>query len=399
MHGLRLTWRHFLEARESRKPVGVADESYFDQKTGIVTLQYPKQQLPVPEKARYQLHNEIDDCIVCDKCAKVCPVDCIDIEPIKSPEVFGTTSDGTAKRLYAAKFDIDMAKCCFCGLCTTVCPTECLTMTKEFDFSVFDVDQHTFEYANLSITEIAQKRKEWDEHQAKKAMAKPASAATTQAKPGVARPNVAQPGVARPVAKPATDPQEMARQLMEKKKQAKEGEQSEAIPSGGVKPVFRPKIKPKTTIVAVNNDAEMETEQAKPAKPVFRPKIKPNISKTESVEEESASAKSSENKPAKLVFRPKIKPTKAEEASPNKEEGLPAEKNQAKPIYRPKIKPLMKKASDTTSDNDKAEQEPLPKPVIKPKVVIRKPDQEDKTEKEKQQEENLRPGDGGPERE
>ena len=59
----------------------------------------------------------------------------------------------------------------------------------------------------------------------------------------------------------------------------------------------------------------------------------------------------------------------------------------------------MKKASDTTSDNDKAEQEPLPKPVIKPKVVIRKPDQEDKTEKEKQQEENLRPGDGGPERE
>ena len=91
---------------------------------------------PIPDVGRYRLHNEIDDCIVCDKCAKICPVDCIDIEPIKATEEIGKTSDGTPKRIYAAKFDIDMGKCCFCGLCTTVCPTECLTMTKVYDFSV-----------------------------------------------------------------------------------------------------------------------------------------------------------------------------------------------------------------------------------------------------------------------
>ena len=106
--------------------------------TGYIIIQN-REQIPIPDHGRYQLHNEIDDCIVCDKCAKICPVDCIDIEPVRSPEVFGQTSDGTPLRIHAAKFDIDMAKCCFCGLCTVVCPTECLTMTKEFDFSTTDI--------------------------------------------------------------------------------------------------------------------------------------------------------------------------------------------------------------------------------------------------------------------
>ena len=35
------------------------------------------EKISVPEIGRYQLDCEIDDCIVCDKCAKVCPVDCI----------------------------------------------------------------------------------------------------------------------------------------------------------------------------------------------------------------------------------------------------------------------------------------------------------------------------------
>ena len=126
--GLKLTLRYLFQAVRSRKPIGISEPDYFEVDTGIMTLQYPHESLPVPETGRYRLHNEIDDCIVCDKCAKICPVDCIEIEPIKDTETFGTTSDGTPKRIHAAKFDIDMGKCCFCGLCTTVCPTECLTM-------------------------------------------------------------------------------------------------------------------------------------------------------------------------------------------------------------------------------------------------------------------------------
>src|SRR6478609_2458868 len=166
--GLKLTLNHIWSSRKSRKQVAITDPTYFANQTGIATVQFPHETIPVPDNGRYKLHNEIDDCIVCDKCVKICPVNCITIEPIKSPEEIGRTSDGTTKRIYAAKFDIDMGKCCFCGLCTTVCPTECLTMTKTYDFSVFDMQQHNFPFGNMTGEEIEQKKKALDEHQKNK---------------------------------------------------------------------------------------------------------------------------------------------------------------------------------------------------------------------------------------
>jgi NADH-quinone oxidoreductase subunit I len=163
--GLALTINHLFKSVKSQAPVAINDSTYFDQREGIATIQYPHQILPVPDTGRYRLHNEIDDCIVCDKCAKVCPVDCITIEPIKSTEEIGKTSDGTPKRIYAATFDIDMGKCCFCGLCTTVCPTECLTMTKVYDFSVFDIREHNYVFAEMTELEIAKKKSEYEAHQ------------------------------------------------------------------------------------------------------------------------------------------------------------------------------------------------------------------------------------------
>ena len=158
--GLFLTIKYLFEARKRRKKEWLADSNYFDKQNGVFTVQYPKEELPVPDHGRYKLHNEIDDCIVCDKCAKVCPVDCIDIEPIRAPEVFGKTSDGTPLRIHAAKFDIDMSKCCFCGLCTVVCPTECLTMTSDYDFSTTDILDHNFSFSKMTEKEIAEKKME-----------------------------------------------------------------------------------------------------------------------------------------------------------------------------------------------------------------------------------------------
>lgn len=155
--GLKLSLKHFKQASQKHLPTNVDNPDYFKQSTGVVTLQYPYEAIPVPDNGRYRLHNEMDDCIVCDKCAKVCPVDCIDIEPIKATEQVGTTSDGSPIRLYAAKFDIDMAKCCYCGLCTTVCPTECLTMTKSYDYSETDVSNMNYHFANLS-PQVAQEK-------------------------------------------------------------------------------------------------------------------------------------------------------------------------------------------------------------------------------------------------
>ncbi len=165
LKGMLLSIQYFFQVRKKRKKVGVAEENYFEKTGGTFTVQYPKENIPVPDHGRYQLHNEIDDCIVCDKCAKVCPVDCIDIEPVRSPEVFGKTSDGKPLRIYVAKFDIDMAKCFFCGLCTVVCPTECLTMTKEFDFSTTDILDHNFSFSKMTEKEIREKKKKFEDYQ------------------------------------------------------------------------------------------------------------------------------------------------------------------------------------------------------------------------------------------
>ena len=150
----------------------MGEDNYFNKAKGTFTVQYPKEKIPVPDHGRYKLHNEIDDCIVCDKCAKICPVDCIEIEPVRAKEAFGKTSDGTPLRIHAAKFDIDMSKCCFCGLCTVVCPTECLTMTDEYDYSTANILDHNFSFSQMTKKEIVAKKQEFEEFQTQKTVAK-----------------------------------------------------------------------------------------------------------------------------------------------------------------------------------------------------------------------------------
>lgn len=199
--GLRITLKHLLKSRKTQPVLAISEPHYFARREGIATIQYPYEMQPVPDNGRYRLHNEIDDCIVCDKCAKICPVNCIDIEPIKATEEIGKTSDGTPKRIYAATFDIDMGKCCFCGLCTTVCPTECLTMTKVFDFSVTDIREHNFAFGEMSDAEIADKRKKLEEHQKSKMAGLPAGT-----EPGEKKPITGAPATAKPVFKPKIKP-------------------------------------------------------------------------------------------------------------------------------------------------------------------------------------------------
>lgn len=69
--GLQLTGAHIFRARKSKKTLDISARGYFEGQTGITTIQFPHERIPVPDTGRYQLHNEIDDCIVCDKCVKV----------------------------------------------------------------------------------------------------------------------------------------------------------------------------------------------------------------------------------------------------------------------------------------------------------------------------------------
>lgn len=201
--GLKITFAHILRSGKKRHITAINDDLYFSHTEGISTVQYPHEMIAVPDNGRYRLHNEIDDCIVCDKCAKICPVDCIEIEPIRATGEIGKTSDGTSKRIYAAKFDIDMAKCCFCGLCTTVCPTECLTMTKVFDFSVTEIEEHTFAFAEMSDAEITEKKNIFEAYQKSKA-APIAPAAPPDEK--TQQPEAPKPTVPKPVFRPKIKP-------------------------------------------------------------------------------------------------------------------------------------------------------------------------------------------------
>ncbi len=181
--GLTLTLRHFFAATKKRSSINIKHNNYFEQQKGVVTVQYPHQKMPVPEVGRYQLDVEIDDCIVCDLCAKICPVDCIEIESIKSTGPIGQTSDGTTKRLYAAKFDIDMAKCLYCGLCTVVCPTECIIMTDQYDRTVTHITELNYHFSDMTPLQAEQKREELATQLAERQAAKEAAAKASTVKP------------------------------------------------------------------------------------------------------------------------------------------------------------------------------------------------------------------------
>jgi NADH-quinone oxidoreductase subunit I len=117
--------------------------------TPSVTLQYPKERWLMPERSRMRLSNKIEDCIGCGQCARACPTSCILVKTEKrgkdEPPVFA--SDGTAKKLRTYIFDIDMTICCYCGLCTFACPTRCLTMTGDYEYSVYNKDDHIYHFA------------------------------------------------------------------------------------------------------------------------------------------------------------------------------------------------------------------------------------------------------------
>ena len=278
---MALTWKHAWSARKSRKIQQVQDPEYFSasENTGIFTLEYPHQKIPVPVNGRYQLHNEMDDCIVCDKCVKVCPVDCIEIDPIKATGLIGTTSDGSPIRLYAAKFDIDMSKCCFCGLCTTVCPTECLTMTSEYDFSVFDVKEHTFGFANLTQEQADEKRQLYEQFVAEKEAMKASASVSAEALENIE-------GEEKPVVKPAFKPSfkpKMPTAKIEESSPSEIENQLAEPEKPATKPAFKPSFKPKMPTAKIEESAPSEnenqlTEPEKPAaKPAFKPSFKPKI--------------------------------------------------------------------------------------------------------------------------
>jgi NADH-quinone oxidoreductase subunit I len=349
--GMALTWKHAWNARKRRSVHQIQDSAYFQNPDGIVTLEYPNVEIPTPVNGRYQLHNEMDDCIVCDKCVKVCPVDCIDIEPIKATGLVGHTSDGSPIRLYAAKFDIDMSKCCFCGLCTTVCPTECLTMTSEYDFSVFEVKDHNFSFANLTPEQADEKRKLYEQFVAEKA----------EMKAGASQQSL--------VASPHSEGETPKEDNDSSESEFQGPMTNDQSPTTKSKPAFKPGFKPKAV-------ASQQSLVASPQSEGERPKEDNDSSESEfqgpMTNDQSPTTKS---KPAfKPGFKPKaVASQQSLVASPQSEGESPKEENDSsesefqglmtndqspttkpKPAFKPSFKkPVIPKSDDPSpTSND-----------------------------------------------
>lgn len=351
LKGLSLTLRHLRNATHRRTAEGIASDNYFDLQNGLVTLQYPHEQLPIPDNGRYRLRNEIDDCIVCDKCAKICPVDCITIDAIKATEEVGRASDGSPIRLYAAKFDIDMAKCCYCGLCTVVCPTECLTMDKKFDYSEFELGKLTYQFAELTPAEADEKRALYEQFVQEKEAAKAAQVAAKPT-PVTSEPTVAKRPVFRPTAKPVSPSATVPTPPPDPTANSTDGaiahpltdatpDEMQQIAQGGLekakKPTFRPTQKPLNppTDVPAPEPAGSATDSPTPES-LPAPVAKPTVAK-----------------PA--GFRPTMKPPKP--AGTETEPGTPMptatpEPTQSEPVVsrpKPAFRPTMRPKPDDGS--------------------------------------------------
>ncbi len=143
-----------------------------------VTIQYPSVKPPLPERARNRLYVNMADCIGCMQCSRACPVNCIEIETVKSVpgDEVGTTSNGKKKSLWVTQFNIDFAKCCYCQLCVFPCPTECIKMTEVYEFSEYNREDLVYNFATLNLDEIKEKEEKYEKFQAEKEAQKLAAA-------------------------------------------------------------------------------------------------------------------------------------------------------------------------------------------------------------------------------
>lgn len=79
-----------------------------------VTKNYPAEPINYPERSRGHIEIEIDKCISCSMCAKVCPTGCITVDR------------------KAMTWEINRFDCLACGYCTLKCPKKCLHLTPGY---------------------------------------------------------------------------------------------------------------------------------------------------------------------------------------------------------------------------------------------------------------------------
>ena len=108
-----------------------------------VTLQYPDERQVMSPRFRGFVHNDTSKCDACNLCAKACPVDCIYIE-----------TEGKGKDRYMTRYAIDFNKCIWCSMCTENCHTDSITMSHDYDHSVYYRSSLVYEFMDPNQAKV-----------------------------------------------------------------------------------------------------------------------------------------------------------------------------------------------------------------------------------------------------
>ena len=156
--GMRITGRYLLQ-----KPI---------------TVQYPDERLPIPNRYRGIHYLEQEKCINCLACARACPIDCIEMDAVRH-----------GKELEWVSFTLDYQKCMFCELCVYPCPKDCIHMGTEFAFVSYDRSEFNHDLlsfkgmareAKVRMVEAEKKKKAKEEAKKAKELAEAAAKAATE---------------------------------------------------------------------------------------------------------------------------------------------------------------------------------------------------------------------------
>jgi formate hydrogenlyase subunit 6/NADH:ubiquinone oxidoreductase subunit I len=90
------------------------------------TLEYPESRESLPDSYRGKLRLDMDTCISCSACERICPNKTI------------TMVEVTTDRGKKVMPQVGLERCLFCALCEEVCPPKCLTLSKDYAYEVYD---------------------------------------------------------------------------------------------------------------------------------------------------------------------------------------------------------------------------------------------------------------------